>query len=480
MTQTCDFLIVGGTVVDGSGAPPAMADVAIEGDRIVAVGDLAGWRGATVLRADGLVVAPGFIDTHSHDDFAVLATPALAPKISQGVTTVIAGNCGVSAAPLEAPRHFPAPLHLLGPAERYRFARVADYRRAFEAAPAAVNLALFAGHANLRVAAMDASDRPATEAEIRVMGAILDQALADGALGLSTGLAYPAAAAATTDEVIALAGHVARGGGVYVTHLRNERDGVVEAVEEALAIGRVAGVDVIISHHKCIGRRNFGRSTETLARIRAATAAGQAVALDLYPYTASSTVLLPDFIRDADRVLVTSSQPHPEMAGRDLADIAAAWGCPPAEAARRLHPAGAVYFQMDEGDLVRILAEPNAMIGSDGVPSDHHPHPRLWGTFPRVLGRYAREQGVLTLHEAVHRMTGLPARVFGLRGRGRLAPGAFADVVLFDARTVIDRATYDHPCQPADGIAAVLVNGRPVWREGAWTGAAPGRFLARS
>ena len=250
-------------------------------------------------------------------------------------------------------------------------------------------------------------------------------------------------------------------------------------VEETLDIGRRAEVAVVISHHKCAGRANWGLTKRTLAIIEAARR-HQTVNLDVYPYTASSTVLMADAVRDSERVLVTWSEPHPDAAGRDLGEIADEWECTLEAAVERLSPGGAIYFQMDEADLRRVLSHPDTMVGSDGLPHDARPHPRLWGTFPRVLGYYCRDVGLLGLEEAVHRMTGIPASVFGIEGRGRVAPGFAADLVLFDPETVIDEASYEAPARPATGIQRVLVNGGTVWSDGAWSGDRPGRFLART
>jgi N-acyl-D-amino-acid deacylase len=235
-------------------------------------------------------------------------------------------------------------------------------------------------------------------------------------------------------------------------------------------------VPVQISHHKCAGRQNHGRSRETLAKIDSVRAS-QPVGLDAYPYVAASTILDPMYIKDATRTLIAWSRARPETAGRDLAEVAAEMGCSLAEASDRLQPAGAVYFMMAEEDVRRILAYPHTMIGSDGSPHDDHPHPRLWGAFPRVVGHYVREVGLFSLEEAVRRMTSLPAAQFGLRDRGVLRPGAFADLVLFDPDTVADRSTFDRPVQPAAGIELVMANGRVVWRDGAATGERPGRAL---
>jgi N-acyl-D-amino-acid deacylase len=473
-----DLILSGGRIVDGTGAPARLADVALTGDRVVAIGDLGTVPAKARRDVTGKVVAPGFIDVHTHDDNVLLRAPDMAMKVSQGVTTVVVGNCGVSLAPLMLDRDPPPPLDLIGDRGEYRFPRFRDYLGALDATPAAVNAACLVGHASLRVGAMDRLDRAATRDEIRAMAARLDEALDAGAVGMSTGLFYPPARHAPTEEVIELARVVNRYDGLYTTHMRDEGDRVLEALDEAFAIGRAAEVPVVISHHKVVGARNFGRSRETLARIEAARKE-QPIAIDVYPYIASSTVLGLEWLEKARRIIVTWSKARPDVKGRDLADIAEEMGLSLAETARALMPAGAVYFSMDEGDVRRILSWPEAMIGSDGLPHDTHPHPRLWGTFPRVLGHYSREMKLFSLEEAVRRMTSLTADRFGLKDRGVLRVGAYADLVVFDPERVIDRATFDHPRSPAVGIELVLVNGTLVWRDGATTGARPGRSLRR-
>lgn len=473
-----DLVLRNGLAFDGSGAPPAAADVAVAGDRIAAIERIPAGRGAVEIDVRGQAIAPGFIDVHTHDDRALLVAPDMAAKTSQGVTTVITGNCGVSLAPLVLGDAPPPPLDLIGDAGSYRFAGFGAYLDALDAAPAAVNAACLVGHSTLRVGAMDDLDRPANEAELAAMRERLRAALDDGAIGLSSGTFYPPAAAAPAGEVAELAALVGEAGGVYTTHMRDETDRVDESLEESFDIARRAGVPLVISHHKVAGRANHGRSRETLPAIAAAMER-QPVGLDAYPYVAASSMLDAGRFGTAERVIVTWSQSVPEAAGRDLAEIAGEWGVPAEAAVERLKPAGGVYFLMDEDDVRRILAFPHTMIGSDGLPHDRHPHPRLWGTFPRVLGHYARDAGLFPVEEAVRRMTALPAARFGLTGRGRLAPGGFADIVVFDPETILDRATFDEPARPASGIDTVLVNGRPVWRDGAPTGERPGRALRR-
>ncbi len=473
-----DYILRGGEVIDGSGRARFRADVMIKGDRIAEIGTVAKAAGAREIDVAGRVVAPGFIDVHTHDDRALFATPEMAAKASQGVTTVVTGNCGISLAPLAIDHAPPPPLDLIGDAADYRYGRFADYLMALDRTPAAINAACLVGHSTLRVGAMTALDRPAEAAEIGRMSELLQEALDAGAVGMSSGLAYAPAEHAPPSEIEALAALLRPAGALYTTHMRNEGDRVLDSLEESFAVGRAAGVPVVISHHKTIGRQNFGRTAQTLPVIAAAIA-GQEIGLDAYPYIASSTVLTAAQAERATKVLVTWSKSAPEQAGRELSTIAADWGVSPKAAVDRLQPAGAIYWMMDEADVQRVLGFPHTMIGSDGLPHDFHPHPRLWGTFPRVLGHYCRELGLFGLEEAVRRMTGLPAAQFGLSGRGQLAAGAYADITVFDPATVIDRATFEEPKTPAVGIEYVFVNGRPVWAEGKPTGDRPGRALRR-
>ena len=473
-----DWILRGGEVIDGSGQPRRRADVAVAGDRIAAIGVVDKVAGARELDVSGKIVAPGFIDVHTHDDRALFATPAMAAKASQGVTTVIIGNCGISLAPLTLEEPPPPPLDLLGDAADYRYERFAEYLAALDQTPAALNAACLVGHSTLRVGAMSALDRPADQAELAGMGGRLNEALDAGAIGMSTGLAYAPAAGAPPVEIETLAALLRPAGALYTTHMRNEGLAVIDSLEESFAAGRAAGVPVVISHHKTVGRENFGRTAETLPVIAAAITR-QKVGLDAYPYIASSTVLSAAQAERALKVLVTWSKSAPEQAGRELAAIAADWGVSMQEAVERLQPAGAVYWMMDEADVQRVLRFEHTMIGSDGLPHDAHPHPRLWGAFPRVLGHYSRELGLFRLEEAVRRMTGLSASRFGLTGRGILAAGVYADITVFDPETVIDRATFEAPAVAAAGIEHVFVNGRPVWDQGKPTGERPGRALRR-
>jgi N-acyl-D-amino-acid deacylase len=465
-------------VVDGTGAAPRLSDLAVTDDRIVAIGDLADWTADRVIPCEGKVLAPGFIDAHTHYDDAVLSAPLMESAISQGVTTVINGNCGFSIAPLTVAGPLPEPLASMLDPKWPRFTRFKDYVETMRREPAAVNSACLIGHSTLRINHLDDLNRAATPAEVEAMRAQLNEALEDGAIGLSTGAFYPAARACTTEELIGVSKDLASHGVLYVTHMRDEGDRVIEAMRETFAVGREAGCGVHISHHKCAGLANHGLSTTTLAMIDEAMTV-QDVGLDTTPYIASSTILNSGRHRQAERVIITWSGPYPEMTGRDLADVAKEWGLDLDATVERLLPAGGIFFIMAEDDVQRILAHEHTLICSDSLTTGGHPHPRVWGTFPRVLGRYVRELGLLTLEEAVAKMTGMTAERFGLTDRGILAEGKFADLVLFDPETVADAATFAHPIQPAHGIDLVFVNGRTVWAEGAPTGARPGLPLTR-
>jgi len=475
-----------GLVVDGSGGPSWPGDVLIVGDRIVHVG--AGLRqrlpdGLTLddvqaIDCRGQVIAPGFIDAHTHDDAIVLHAPEYLAKLSQGITTVVTGNCGISLAPYRTPQALP-PLTLLG-AESFRYPTMAAYRAAVQAARPALNVAALVGHTTLRFATMPDLSRAATADERARMAALLDMSLTEGAHGLSSGLFYEEAYPAPADEVTELARVVARHGGVYATHLRSEMQGIIEAMHEAGDSAFAAGVPLVISHHKCAGPTQWGRTRETLPLVDE-LAQRQAIAMDVYPYIAGSTVLREDLVDGVIDVMLTWSDTHPEHTGRLLSAIAADWGVDEKTACRRLQPGGACYFQMNEEDVERVIAHPRSMIGSDGLPHDRHPHPRLWGAFPRVFARYWRERALLSLETAVHKMTGLTARNFRIDDRGTLRRGAMADIVVFDPRRIADTATYDAPISISTGVTAVYVNGVRSYAEadGPHVQGRAGRMLTR-
>jgi N-acyl-D-aspartate/D-glutamate deacylase len=474
----CDTLIRNVRVLDGSGGEPKLADVAVDAGLVCGVGDLSQYIGRQVTEGEGRVLSPGFIDVHTHDDTSVVREPQMLAKLSQGVTTVIVGNCGISAAPVQLAGEPPDPMNLLGEADAFRYPTFATYVAAVDAARPAVNVAALAGHTALRSNHMDRLDRAATEAEIRAMRAQLTEALDQGALGLSSGLAYSSARAAPAQEILSLAEPLAAAGAVYTSHMRTEADEILAAMSEAFDTGRHCRVPVILSHLKCAGVANWGRSGEVLQALEAARAEQQ-VQCDCYPYAASSSNLDLRQVDERVRIDITWSKPHPEMAGQTLEQIALAWGVEQKQAAARLQPAGAIYHSMSEEDVRRILRHPATMIGSDGLPHDPRPHPRLWGTFPRVLGHYCRDQGLFPLPQAVHKMTGLPAQRFRLAGRGRIGEGYHADLVLFDPKTIRDTATFSDPVCAAEGITAVWVNGVLSYKGGKATGQRAGGFLHR-
>lgn len=480
---SCDTLIRNVLMIDGSAGEPVLSDVALEHGRIVAIGAagaLAAWTASHVVDGSGKVLSPGFIDVHTHDDTNVIRTPEMLPKLSQGVTTVIVGNCGLSAAPVVLRGDPPDPMNLLGDAEAFAYPTFAAYVAAVNAARPSVNVAALVGHTALRNNHMDRLDRAADAGEIARMQDQLREALEHGALGLSSGLAYSSAFSAPTEEVLALAEPLAQYGALYATHLRSEFADILIAMDEAFRIGRHGRVPAVISHLKCAGVENWGRSGEVLAALENAQSS-QLVGCDCYPYTASSSTLDLKQVTDSIEIQVTWCTPHPAMRGRMLSSIAAEWQVDLLEAARRLQPAGAVYHNMQADDVERILRHPATVIGSDGLPNDPLPHPRLWGAFPRVLGLYSREQQLFPLTVAVHKMTGLSAQRFGLLHRGFVRVGYWADLVLFDAATVRDVATFSDPMQAADGIEMVWVNGMLSYRGGvekAAVGERAGRFVA--
>ncbi|QLE87140.1 D-aminoacylase [Shewanella sp. Scap07] len=458
-------VIQGAQVFDGTGAAPINTDVAICGDQIVHVGCCEHLQIAQVIAAHGLALAPGFIDVHTHDDLAVMRDKPMQSKLSQGVTSVIVGNCGISASPaLADDEPLPDPINLLGDNHAFTYATFADYANAIAKAQPAVNVGALVGHTTLRWQAMDDLTQCATPEQMQQMRAQLNLALSQGALGFSTGLAYHNAQAASAAEVHYISQDLADYGAIYTTHLRTEFAGILDAMTEAFDLGKAAQVPVVISHLKCAGVDNWGRAPEIVAHLAHAQQ-HQQVSCDCYPYTASSSTLDLNQVTDDFDIFITWSTPHPEMAGQNLADIAHTWQLSLTESAKRLQPAGAVYHCMSDDDVSHILSQPTTMVGSDGLPCDPHPHPRLWGTFPRVLGHYVRETQCFELSEAIYKMTGLAASQFNLAQRGKIAAGYFADLVLFNPETVNDSASYENPKQAATGIEQVWVNGQLSYQQ---------------
>ncbi len=480
-----DITFRNATVIDGSGSSGFTADVEVKDGRITRVGS----AGAAVREVDatGLVLSPGFVDTHSHDDGAFLRYPGMEFKLAQGVTSEVSGNCGFSTVPNEPGRTY-MPGDIAGADSSW--SDLASYFAACLALRPAINNAMLAGHNRVRAYVVGLEKRAPTAAELAEMRGHVARAMEQGAAGFSTGLIYEPGRYAATDEIVALAREAAPFGGVYATHMRNEGDRLLDAVEEALQIGREAGVAVHISHHKAAGKNNWGRVGESLARVDRAVVEGQEVTLDVYPYTAGSGPMWQYVNLDAidaewaANVMINSCPDTPELEGMMIPEIAAERECELAEVVRDLltAPRGkqiiCTHFIIDEADIETNLRHPRMMIGSDGIPDlKGRPHPRLFGTMPRVLGRYVRERGVITLEEAIRRMTNLACERFGLAGRGLVREGYFADLVLFDPAKVRDTATYKEPKQEPEGIAMVVVNGHVACDRGRHTGAGAGMAL---
>lgn len=499
--QPYDLLIRNAHIVDGAGDPWFVGDVAVQGDHISAVGFLPNVSAKFTIDATGLTLAPGFIDTHSHGLRGIQSTPAAENLIRQGVTTIIEGPDGSSPLPIR-----PFLDQITG--------------------RLGVNFGLLVGHGTIRSKVLGSENRQATPAELDQMRALARQAMLDGAFGLSTGLFYVPGNYASTEEVIELGKVVGALGGLHTSHMRNEGALVLDSVKETIRIGEEGHLPTQVTHHKIIGKQSWGLSKDTLRLVEEARARGVDVTVDAYPYTASSTgigALFPQWSMaggskalaerlaapesharikaeivdrilndrgagDPANVVIASCGFDSSLAGKSLADIARTQGREPgpesaAEVAIDLQKRGgcsAIYHAISEEDVERILRYPFTMIVSDGgIPAfgKEMPHPRNYGTFARVLGRYVREKKVLTLEDAVHRMSGLPARRFGLQDRGFISPGMKADLVLFDPAKVADKSDYLHPHQYSVGVDSVWVNGVAAMRQGKMTGALGGRPL---
>ena len=526
------LLIRGGTVIDGTGAPRRAADVAIEGDRIAAVAPGLHGDTARVIDAAGLVVVPGFIDIHSHSDLFYLECPAAESKIRQGCTTEVVGMCSFSPAPVHPERRALVQAWAGGIGARLpiRWTGFAEYLDALRAARPSINVAHFVGHGALRLAAIGPDDRPASPTDLRTMEGLLGEALDAGAFGYSTGLVYPPSSYATTPELVALSRSMARRGGLYFSHVRGESSTVEDSIAEAIRIGEDAGVGVQIAHVKVGGRENWSKMDRVLRLIDDARARGADVSGDVYPYHAGSTKmdnLLPAWAHDggtprllerlADRAtrrriveeclvdgerwrtasmgavgfdeiqIATCGQR--ELEGMTLAALARATGTTPAEAMMNLlveqkATVSMVAFSQSPDNVAKVLAHPAIMIGSDSLglatgagPHPGKPHPRMYGTFPRVLGPFARDRKLFSLETAVSKMTGMCAARLRLADRGVVRTGAAADLAVFDARAVKDEATFADPHRYPSGIPYVIVNGAVVVDGGRFTAAQTGRVL---
>ena len=484
-----DLVIRNATLIDGTGAPGRPGELAVEGDRIVRVGAVRE-GGRIEVDARGQALAPGFVDVHTHDDGAYLRYPGLEFKLSQGVTTNVIGNCGYLPAPVnDGSREWIQTNAILnlGPVT-VEWQDLAGYVAAVEARRPACNAIALLGHHPIRLAAFGNEQRPPTAQELAQMQGWVEQGMEQGACGLSTGLIYEPGRWADTEELIALCRPVAAHGGVYATHMRNEGLGLLDSVEETLRIGREAGCAVHISHHKASGKGAPGLVPQSLAKVDEA-AKHQQVTLDFYPYTAGSTRLeaiykLGRFDDEyAHNVLLATVPGRPDLDGKTVAQAAAEMDLPYDQAIERILEGPGiqtviVHFSMEEPDVEANAAHPLVMVGSDGIPVlEGKPHPRLYGTFPRMLGVYVRERGLATLEDAVRRMSALPCDTFGLTGRGYLREGAYADLVLFDPATVRDLATYQDPHRESTGITLVVVNGGIAFQDGRHTGVGSGRFL---
>ncbi len=524
--MTYDLVLRGGSVLDGTGSPAQTADVAVADGRIVAVGRADGPAVRTI-DVSGAVVCPGFIDLHSHGDFSVLTAPDAVTQVTQGVTTLVTGNCGFSPFPI-VPEHaeeLRSYGSFIGSGFAWDWSTAGEFAARVEALPLGVNLALQVGHGSIRIGGMGPEDRPPTEVELDRMRVLVRQAAADGVVGFTSGLIYAPGMFATTAELVALAREAAAGGLIYSTHMRDEGEELLAAIEEALTIARSAGIRLEISHLKSSGVANWGKVGPALSAIAEARRAGVDVQADQYPYTASSTTLtsfLPGWAMDGgvpallrrlaspgtvdrlaaelnarngvsfwpERIVIvhTPDGPYAGRVGQNVAAVSAELGLDVGHGvaellAKQRGQIGIIHHSMAEDDVRLVMSTPYVSVASDGhvlgCPGDGQPHPRSLGTFVRVLGRYARELGVLSLPDAVRKMTSLPAGRLGWTDRGVLRRGAVADIAVFDPSTVVDNATFADPWQLASGVEYTLLAGTPVLDDGAPTGVGAGRVVRR-
>jgi N-acyl-D-amino-acid deacylase len=512
-----DLVIRDGWVCDGSDGGRS-ADLGIQDGRIAAIGQDLGSASVTISAASR-IVTPGFIDMHTHSDFTLPVRPQAEAKLMQGVTTDVTGNCGFSPFPLGETTAERSYGQFLEAGLRDRWVSLRSFADAVNAARPAINLAPFVGLGAVRLAAMGDQERPADVSELREMRRMVDQALTEGAFGVSTGLIYPPGSYADVDEIAYVVAPLAGGRGIYATHVRNEADELEAAVEEALTVGALVGCGVQLSHHKCLGRRNWGKVRGTLDRVDEANRNGGDVHLDVYPYTAASSTLssllppaawgggLEGFrarIADAgyrrslaafaeqrapfapSDVILAEVPSFPELSGRRISHIAASEGVSEGELVLRLLERDGfdvvmVAFGMDEGDLRRVLTHPRTSIGSDGWvmarEANGYVHPRNFACSVRLLARYVRDESVLSLAEAIWKLSAAPAARLGLADRGRLVVGAIADLVVFQLDQLQERATFEEPCGYPSGVEHVFVAGEHVVEDGQLTGRRPGRVL---
>ena len=512
-------------VVDGTGREPVRADVAVEGSRIKDVGDLSGAGATRTIDLKGLCLCPGFIDAHAHSEFVLLADGRAEGKVSQGITTEINGNCGMSAAPLYGPalEQRESDLEQLHIKERWN--TFPEYFKILEKKKIAVNFATLAGHGNIRASVAGYTDRELSGKEMEETARLLCEAMNAGARGLSTGLIYPPGIYSGTSEIINLACEAVKHDGIYTTHMRSEGDMLMESIEEVIRIASESGIHAHISHLKASGEKNWAKLNDVFGALDSAAGKGLKITCDRYPYIASSTDLdavLPSWAFEGGRkkelerlrsdrgrlaedilkehpgalhddfwekIVVSTLGNNKWMEGKSIAEISRSFKKAPIETVFDLLleeslNVGAIFFLMSEENLRSIMQLDYMAVGTDsaarsydGATAEGKPHPRGFGSCPRMLGKYVREEGVLTLAKAVHKMTGLPAGIFSLKERGIIAKGFFADITVFDPEKIIDTADFNNPFRRPEGVHYVFVNGEPVLTEGRITGAMPGRIL---
>jgi len=526
------FLIRGAQVIDGSNQEPFRGDIAVQNGTITDVAPSIKGGGKAVVEADGLVAAPGFIDIHSHTDLSIFKHPLTESKALQGVTTEVIGNCGIGAFPVNDERKAVLidylrmhDLHL--PSHGLSWNNFNQYADQLDRIGLGLNLAPLVAHGALRIAILGTEDSSPSHKELESMKSLLTDSLEQGAWGLSSGLIYPPGSFAKTEELVALAKIVCEHGALYASHIRGEGTTLMEALDEAVLIGKKSGVRVEVSHLKAMGQDNWGRGKEALLKLEKARQGGVDIAADQYPYEATSTsltALVPpwalaggvnqllkrltssemkerlraEVLREMgkrggpSRIVIAEicSEKNIGLSGKNVSQIAELWHCTPEIAVMRLlleekAAVGAIYFSLSDEDVTTILSNDRVSVGSDGMgmnaeeDSGKLTHPRSYGTFPRILGFYAREKGTLSMAKAIHKMTGLAAGRVGLRNRGLIKPGFTADLVLFDPLTIQDQSTFDHPHQYATGVVYTWVKGCPVVHEGRIRGNTPGRVLRK-